>query len=259
MYSTLFFLVVICVCFSEAKNKKIKQKQKNQSAQLTPQQTETSYFTTPCLPADPSLLVWWRFFNVQEPNTGVSALSVDPTMFLTTPRVDFSLTPFTFAAWVYVTDPTPRNIIWGDWTNPWLFLFAIENGEFAVTLRRNIDPSTPGFGSIGNQDLIDASAGTVVAEQWTYVAFTWDPVNNNAVAYVNTESGVSVQADSTLPNFDLQQNTHSTYQLGWKGDSGDSCFDGFLRELKVWNVALTVQDLLAEFYFGQYLINNGLN
>jgi len=216
---------------------------------------------------EPPFLVRWKFYEngkdysgndktVEnctfkiEPNSGHKALYVSKPIWPVVPRVNFRQTSFSFMVWVNLENVNSNQFIFADWVWAWQFIFQVDNGRFSGRLRRHINPSTPGFGSISNQDLVSAGGGRLSKHTWHCVAFTWDRIAKIATAYVDGKIVNTGTPDPTLTNMDLQYNTETHYQIGYKADSNSNYFEGYLRDLCIFPWCLSERYLMKVFEKG---------
>ncbi len=138
---------------------------------------------------------------------------------------------YTKEAWVYTfTTAGPNNIISSLNTPLWLSsgrLVAGQGGNFSVV----VDP------------------GAFPANQWVYVAVTYDAATSTMCLYRN---GALVATSTSTPAYSAE-NT-------WIGshDGTKSYFNGYMDEVRIWDIALTQQQLKANMYKGPAADASGL-
>jgi len=118
----------------------------------------------------------------------------------------------------------------GDWTKYWQFLFRIHsNNQLGLTLRRNIDSQ----GSDPNQDMVGLTGGNVATtHNWQTACADWN--NESGTAYLYLNGNKVAEKKTTYPNHTIQVNDHTTYQIGWKGDSNSEHIDGAISNIVVY-------------------------
>jgi hypothetical protein len=145
-----------------------------------------------------------------------------------TPAVKFQETDFTIEMWFKSTANGKRQVLFADWSKPWQFLIAITaSGEIQVTLRRNINSA----GSDPNQDLLIAVGGSVKRDAWQHLVVTYANKPGACAVYLNNDKVASVTTKWT--NHDLQENSHSTYEVGYKKDGNNAFFKGQIALLSI--------------------------
>ncbi|XP_064629370.1 uncharacterized protein LOC135488648 [Lineus longissimus] len=161
------------------------------------------------------------------------------------PAVKFQKSDFTIVMWFKSTANGKRQILYADWSKEWQFLIAVQSdGKIQVTLRRNINSG----GSNPNQDLLTALGGDVKRDAWQHLVVTYENEPGTCVVYLDGDEVAS--ATTTYSDHDLQENSHPTYEVGYKKDSNSDFFDGRIGFLKVADVAIcsTDSDLYRSYF-----------
>jgi len=117
-----------------------------------------------------------------------------------------------------------------------------------MLLRRNIDPHTPNFGSIPNQDMININVPGAQLNTWQHVSFSFDNKTGRGYGCLNgrkvSESEVLNRNLHPDNNFDIQQNDHRDMEFGYKGDSNDCVFHGRVRDIRIYDLDLNEGQIL---------------
>jgi hypothetical protein len=129
----------------------------------------------------------------------------------------------TLEAWVYPNSLTGwTNVIEKDQEGGYKLGFY--NNQVVFTLYQLLDES---------------STGTVPLNQWSYVAATYD--GQNVKIYINGN------LDTTIAHTEEIGVGESPVDIGWRRTSSASYFNGVMDEVKVWNRALTAEEINAEY------------
>jgi Concanavalin A-like lectin/glucanases superfamily len=118
--------------------------------------------------------------------------------------------------------------------------FGLDFGTNAVAGTSNhatLNPFTNGLNDDTDVDLgINSST-----DQWVHVAMTWD--QKALVTYVNGVAKITDNATTAIPKLNTSQ---STLYIGCN-PSNKNCFNGEFAEFRVWNVARSAADILANY------------
>jgi hypothetical protein len=153
-------------------------------------------------------------------------------------KVDISRTSFTLNFFIKQTGKISAiRTIFGDWTYKWQFLLRIwSNDIMAMTLRRN----RYNTGSDPRQDMITVYSTNKfnVANQWYAVSFVWDRSRKSGTFHVNGRRQQPVY--SKYSDRDLQDSSRkSWYRVGFKGDSRNEWFQGYIVGLSIFGEVLS--------------------
>lgn len=167
-------------------------------------------------------------FNTFSQN-GLSFDGTDDFVQTTSPGV-LASTNRTFEAWVYVSSSAPASSLC---ISDYGANIVGSRNTFAVTGTRALT-----FISGGTNANISSSPGDVPVDQWAHVAFTLD--NGTGYLYVN---GIQVGTGSlTTVN---TPSGNSNIIIGERVSGGSIPFYGSIDEVRIWNVAKTPAQLLA--------------
>ena len=118
--------------------------------------------------------------------------------------------------------------------------FGLDFGTNAVAGTSNhatLNPFTNGLNDDTDVDLgINSST-----DQWVHVAMTWD--QKALVTYVNGVAKITDNATTAVPKLNTSQ---SILYIGCN-PTNKNCFNGEFAEFRVWNVARSAADILANY------------
>jgi hypothetical protein len=143
---------------------------------------------------------------------------------------------FSAETWIFprsVNNNSPRILEKSDGSNRWLL--AINQSSPANSLELIINPS---------QVILFSPANSIVLNQWSHVAFTYNSVTNDVKLFIN---GTQVAATTTTAI-----TTTSTNPLVIGNDflTGTRPFDGLIDEPAIYDTALSVNQIQAIFNSG---------
>jgi hypothetical protein len=119
--------------------------------------------------------------------------------------------------------------------------FGLDFGTFTVTgsttNHATLNPFTNGLNDDTGADLgINSSTA-----QWAHVAMTWD--QTALITYVNGLPKITDNATTAMP---VLKTTQSTLYIGCN-PGNKNCFNGEFAEFRVWNIARTAAQILANY------------
>ncbi|MGD8501806.1 MAG: LamG domain-containing protein, partial [Phycisphaerales bacterium] len=83
---------------------------------------------------------------------------------------------------------------------------------------------------------------TIPMGEWSHIAMTWDVTNAERMIFLNGEL-VGTRGDSAVPN--IQNNLGIGLWVGWPAAWGDDSFMGIIDDVKIYNNALTMEEIQA--------------
>lgn len=137
----------------------------------------------------------------------------------------------TFEAWIYITSTPSGNMCISDY------------GKNAVGARNTFYINSSlrlGFISGGTNANISSSANAITVNQWNHVAF----VLNNGTGYLYVD-GVQVGTGS-LSTVNTQTTGNTNLRIGQRVSGGSIPFNGIIEEYRMWNVARTLSEIIAD-------------
>jgi hypothetical protein len=147
-----------------------------------------------------------------------------------TPAVKFQKTDFTIEMWFKSTLNGERQILFGDWVQPWQFHIGVTADDMIeVVLRRDINSS----GSDPSHNLLVLTGGTVKREAWQHLVVTY--ANGPGTCDIYIDGAKVASATTEYPDHNLQDNDHMFYTVGFKEDSSNECFNGQIGLLRITN------------------------
>ncbi|HJX66624.1 MAG TPA: LamG domain-containing protein, partial [Polyangia bacterium] len=115
--------------------------------------------------------------------------------------------------------------------------FGTNNVTGSTTNHATLNPFTNGLNDDTAADLgINSSSA-----QWVHVAMTWD--QKALITYVNGLPKITVNATTAIP---VLKTTQSILYIGCN-PSNSNCFNGEFAEFRVWKVARSAADILANY------------
>lgn len=207
-----------------------------------------AFFATPHLTAASELVGYWKFNetsgdavdssgnlpNLTNSNVtygagqyGNAAYFNGSTSFFVGTGPDLNGQSFTFSAWLWRDAGGGQEIYFsqgsGDGTHNNLHLRVYDDG-----LMR--------FGFLNND--LDAPAGTFVMGQWNHVVLTYDATTNARKIYLN--GGAAKASDTSVSDFI----GNTDLNIGrWIRNGGDQYWTGRIDDLKIYNRALTDEEV----------------
>jgi len=129
----------------------------------------------------------------------------------------------TIAVWLYPTDAT-RSCVVGQFEAYGLALFT------------NLQLKSVIWGDDWVMDDI-----TIPMKEWSHIAMTWDVANAERKIFVNGKQ-VAEKGDA-LPIPNVQNDFGIGIWIGWPAAWGDDWFMGIMDDVKLWNRALTAEEV----------------
>jgi hypothetical protein len=129
----------------------------------------------------------------------------------------------TIAAWVFPTD-TSRSCIVGQFEGYGMALFT------GLQLKSVI---------WGDDWVMDDV--TIPANEWSYIAMTWDISNAERMVFLNGD--LVGERGGALPVPSVQNNFGIGVWVGWPVDWGDDWFMGIIDDVRLWNRALEASEV----------------
>jgi Concanavalin A-like lectin/glucanases superfamily len=109
----------------------------------------------------------------------------------------------------------------------------------STTNHATLDPFT---GGAFNDDSTADLGITSSSDQWVHIAMVWD--GTNLLVYVN--GVLKITAKSTMSTVTALATAQSVLSIGCN-PTNNTCFNGYLAEFRVWNVARAAADILANY------------
>jgi hypothetical protein len=141
-----------------------------------------------------------------------------------------TLNKLTAEAWVYPTSTVSYGAIVGNYSTP------LNQMQFLIRKTGAVYQFFIGNGSSGNY-LSASSTATVTLNTWQHIAGTWD----GAVARIYVNGALSGTASVTYPTFN---STTNNIWIGGEVAGSGEYFAGNIDEVKIWNRALCVSEIL---------------
>jgi len=129
----------------------------------------------------------------------------------------------TIAAWVFPTDTT-RSCVVGQLEAYGLALFT------GLQLKS----------VIWGDDWVQADQ-TIPVQEWSHIAMTWDTTTNDRTMILNGE--LVAERPGAVPVPQVTNNLGIGLWVGWPADWGDDWFMGTIDDVKLWNRALTTDEV----------------
>ena len=142
---------------------------------------------------------------------------------------------FTISAWINPSSVTGIHTVVGKANSGRDIVIRVHDGKLTAHYY------------VGGYVWCSAPTATVVANEWSHVACTWD--GNDMSIYHNGELLQSIEPSGALPSF-----TTAAWSLGSLTSSGSEFYEGLMDEFKVWDRALTSCELRSTIQAYQNLL-----